>query len=136
MSFDEKIKTILDAYFSSGGNITASNQLVKHQIESYNDFIETKLRKIVAGYNPIIITNDFNEKINDYNQKISIYVVEPHFTKPIYKKQDGTQINMTPQMARYDNLTYSCDLYVNVIIETYIYKQNENHFETKTKSFS
>jgi len=133
MSFDEKIKTVLDAYFSSGGNITASNQLVKHQIESYNDFIETKLRKIVAGYNPIIITNDFNEKINDFNQKISIYVVEPHFTKPIYKKQDGTQINMTPQMARYDNLTYSCDLYVNVIIETHIYKQNENHFETKTK---
>ena len=133
MSFDEKIKTVLNAYFSSGGNITASNQLVKHQIESYNDFIETKLRKIVAGYNPIIITNDLNEKINDFNQKISIYVVEPHFTKPIYKKQDGTQINMTPQMARYDNLTYSCDLYVNVIIETYIYKQNENHFETKTK---
>jgi len=133
MSFDENIKTLLDAYFSSGGNITASHQLVRHQIESYNDFIDTKLRKIVAGYNPIIITNDFNEKINDYNQKISIYVEEPHFTKPIYKKQDGTQINMTPQMARYDNLTYSCDLYVNVRIVTNIYNQNENHNETKTK---
>jgi DNA-directed RNA polymerase II subunit RPB2 len=133
MSFDENIKTLLDAYFSSGGNITASHQLVRHQIESYNDFIDTKLRKIVAGYNPIIITNDFNEKINDYNQKISIYVEEPHFTKPIYKKQDGTQINMTPQMARYDNLTYSCDLYVNVRIITNIYNQNENHNETKTK---
>ena len=127
MSFDENIKTLLDAYFSSGGNITASHQLVRHQIESYNDFLDTKLRKIVAGYNPIIITNDFNEKINDYNQKISIYVEEPHFTKPIYKKQDGTQINMTPQMARYDNLTYSCDLYVNVRIITNIYNQNENH---------
>ena len=74
MSFDEKIKTILDAYFSSGGNITASHQLVRHQIESYNDFIETKLRKIVTGYNPIKITNDFNEKINDFNQKISLSV--------------------------------------------------------------
>ena len=133
MSFDEKIKTILDAYFSSGGNITASHQLVRHQIESYNDFIETKLRKIVTGYNPIKITNDFNEKINDFNQKISIYVEEPHFTKPIYKKQDGTQITMTPQMARNDNLTYSCDLYVNVRIITYIYNQSENHIETKTK---
>ena len=133
MSFDENIKTLLDAYFSSGGNITASHQLVRHQIESYNDFLDTKLRKIVTGYNPIIITNDFNEKINDYNQKISIYVEEPHFTKPIYKKQDGTQINMTPQMARYDNLTYSCDLYVNVRIITNIYNQNENHNETKTK---
>ena len=133
MSFDENIKTVLDAYFSSGGNITASHQLVRHQIESYNDFIDTKLRKIVAGYNPIVITNDYNEKLKEYNQKISIYVEEPHFTKPIYKKQDGTQINMTPQMARYDNLTYSCDLYVNVRIITNIYKQNENHFETKTK---
>lgn len=133
MSFDEKIKLVLDAYFITGGNITTSGQLVKHQIDSYNDFIETKLKKIVTGYNPIVITNDFNEKISDYNQKISIYVEEPHFTKPIYKKQDGTQITMTPQMARYDNLTYSCDLYVNVRIVTHIYNQLENHYETKTK---
>ena len=133
MSFDEKIKLVLDAYFITGGNITTSSQLVKHQIDSYNDFIETKLKKIVTGYNPIVITNDFNEKISDYNQKISIYVEEPHFTKPIYKKQDGTKITMTPQMARYDNLTYSCDLYVNVRIITHIYNQLENHYETKTK---
>lgn len=133
MSFDEKIKLVLDAYFITGGNITTSSQLVKHQIDSYNDFIGTKLKKIVTGYNPIVITNDFNEKISDYNQKISIYVEEPHFTKPIYKKQDGTKITMTPQMARYDNLTYSCDLYVNVRIITHIYNQLENHYETKTK---
>ena len=75
--------------------------------------------------------------ISDYNQKISIYVEEPHFTKPIYKKQDGTKITMTPQMARYDNLTYSCDLYVNVRIITHIYNQLENHYETKrNKQFS
>ena len=133
MSFDDNITALLDSYFSSGGNITSSHQLVKHQIDSYNDFIENKLPKIVNGYNPIKILNDFNEKTDTYNQKINIYIEEPHFTKPIYKKQDGTQITMTPQMARFDNLTYSCDLYVNAIITTEIFNVAENHTETKTK---
>jgi DNA-directed RNA polymerase II subunit RPB2 len=148
MVFDENITKILDTYFASGGNISANHQLVKHQIDSYNDFIENKLRKIVSGYNPIKITNDQNsindyknknvEKVfnNDFKQKILIYIEEPHFTKPIYKKQDGTQITMTPQMARIDNLTYTCDLYVNATVITEIHNTIENHTETKTKKLN
>jgi DNA-directed RNA polymerase II subunit RPB2 len=148
MVFDENITKILDTYFASGGNISANHQLVKHQIDSYNDFIENKLRKIVSGYNPIKITNDLSsindyknknvEKVfnNDFKQKILIYIEEPHFTKPIYKKQDGTQIIMTPQMARIDNLTYTCDLYVNATVITEIHNTIENHTETKTKKLN
>jgi DNA-directed RNA polymerase II subunit RPB2 len=148
MVFDENITKILDTYFASGGNISANHQLVKHQIDSYNDFIENKLRKIVSGYNPIKITNDLSsindyknknvEKVfnNDFKQKILIYIEEPHFTKPIYKKQDGTQITMTPQMARIDNLTYTCDLYVNATVITEIHNTIENHTETKTKKLN
>ena len=148
MVFDENITKILDTYFASGGNISANHQLVKHQIDSYNDFIENKLRKIVSGYNPIKITNDQSsiydyknknvEKVfnNDFKQKILIYIEEPHFTKPIYKKQDGTQITMTPQMARIDNLTYTCDLYVNATVITEIHNTIENHTETKTKKLN
>ena len=127
------IDKILDVYFSQGGNITACHQLVKHQIDSYNDFLDRKLDKIVSGYNPIKIFNDYNTQINDYNQKIFIYIEEPHFTKPIYKKQDGTQITMTPNMARLDNLTYSTDLYVNARVVTQIYDKECNTIETRNK---
>ena len=135
MSFDERIETILDIYFNQGGNVKSCHQLVKHQINSYNDFIENKLEKILTGYNPIVVKNDFDENIKDYRQKIYLYMEDPHFTKPIYKKQDGTQINMTPNMARYDNLTYSADLYINIRIITECYN-NDNTVETKNKKLN
>ena len=133
MTFDECISTILDVYFMQGGNIDCCNQLVKHQIDSYNDFLCNKLDKIVRGYNPIKIVSDYNTTRNDYNQKLFLYIEEPHFTKPMYKKQDGTEITMTPNMARLDNLTYATDLYVNVRISMEIYNVDEHTVETKNK---
>jgi DNA-directed RNA polymerase II subunit RPB2 len=135
MSFNENIETILDIYFNQGGNIKSCHQLVKHQIGSYNDFIENKLEKILEGYNPIVVKNEYDDNIKDYKQKIYLYMEDPHFTKPIYKKQDGTQINMTPNMARYDNLTYSADLYINIRIITECYN-NDNTLETTNKKLN
>ena len=50
MSFDEAIETILDIYFNQGGNVKSCHQLVKHQINSYNDFIENKWTVTVGGW--------------------------------------------------------------------------------------
>ena len=44
---------IMDIYFLKGGSQESSNPLVKHQIDSYNKFIDTTLGQIIAGFNPI-----------------------------------------------------------------------------------
>ena len=112
---------ILDILFEKGGSPETSNQLVKHQIHSYNKFLDTTLGHIISGFNPIKISiptkNDF---INENNYKISINVINPSLTKPSYHLLDGTHTILSPYIARMNNLTYSSSLYVNVhvIIET------------------
>ena len=106
---------ILDKYFSENKSIDSISPLVKHQIDSYNKFINTTLPQIISGFNPIKITTKQTE-VDNKIQKININVLSPSLTKPIYQLPDGTQTIMTPYIARMNNLTYSCSLYVNVHI--------------------
>ena len=105
---------ILDIYFQSGGSSESVNPLIKHQIDSYNKFIDNTLCQIITGFNPIKIGNGYKQEANDHIHKIYINVLQPSLTKPIYQLQDGTQTVMTPHIARMNNLTYSSSLYVNV----------------------
>lgn len=105
---------ILDIYFQHGGSQESVNPLIKHQIDSYNKFLDNTLSQIITGFNPIRIGHGFKHEVNDHIHKIYINVLQPSLTKPMYQLQDGTQTIMTPHIARMNNLTYSCNLYVNV----------------------
>lgn len=105
---------ILDTYFQKGGSQEAVNPLIKHQIDSYNKFIDNTLTQIITGFNPIKIGHVYKHEVNDHIHKIFINVLQPSLTKPSYQLQDGTQTIMTPHIARMNNLTYSSNLYVNV----------------------
>ena len=105
---------ILDTYFQKGGSQESVNPLIKHQIDSYNKFIDNTLGQIITGFNPIRIGHGLKQEINDHIHKIYINVLQPSLTKPSYQLPDGTQTVMTPYIARMNNLTYSSNLYVNV----------------------
>ena len=62
---------ILDKYFSENKSIDSISPLVKHQIDSYNKFINTTLPQIIAGFNPIKITTkqtEVDNKIQNCNR--------------------------------------------------------------------
>ena len=105
---------ILDTYFQKGGSQESVNPLIKHQIDSYNKFLDNTLAQIITGFNPIRIGLGFKQEINDHIHKIYINVLQPSLTKPSYQLSDGTQTVMTPHIARMNNLTYSSNLYVKV----------------------
>jgi len=109
---------ILDTYFNNSGGSDSANILVKHQIDSYNEFLDKKLVQIIQGFNPIQIFHNYNEEIGDFMYKISINILQPSITKPMYQTQDGSQILMTPNLARMNNLTYATNLYVHVHVVT------------------
>lgn len=116
---------ILDIYFQKGGSPESSNQLVKHQIDSYNKFIDNTLGQIIGGFNPIKvkITNQKPE-LPDNTYNISINILQPSIVKPNYQLPDGTQNIMTPYIARMNNMTYSSGIFVNVHISTEITNKN------------
>ena len=107
---------ILDIYFQKGSSQDSVNPLIKHQIDSYNKFLDGILSQIITGFNPIKINLNTKGENESNIQKISINVLQPSLTKPSYQLQDGTNTIMTPHIARMNNLTYSSNLYVNVHI--------------------
>ena len=107
---------ILDTYYHKGGSQDSVNPLIKHQIDSYNKFIDNTLGQIISGFNPIKITNNLKADNLEQTYKININIVQPSLTKASYQLPDGTHTIMTPYIARMNNLTYSSNLYVNVNI--------------------
>jgi DNA-directed RNA polymerase beta subunit len=117
---------ILDNLFQKGGSPESANPLVKHQIDSYNKFVDNTLSQIITGFNPIKIkiANSLKNETPENTYNIQINILQPNLTKPYYQLQDGTQIIMTPYIARMNNLTYSSSLYVNVHIVIEVTNKN------------
>jgi DNA-directed RNA polymerase beta subunit len=125
---------ILDTYFSKGTINNKTSQLIKHQIDSYNKFINTTLLQIISGFNPISInTTNKNNDLDNNILKIYLNVIQPSLSKPTYQLPDGSTSIMTPYIARMNNLTYSSSLYVNVHI--IIELLNEDGIPTKIDKY-
>ena len=105
---------ILDIFYNKGGSQNSVNPLIKHQIDSYNKFLDGTLSQIITGFNPIKINFLNKNETNNNIQKIYINVLQPSLLKPNFQQNDGTVSIMTPHIARMNNLTYSSSLYVNI----------------------
>lgn len=110
--------TIIDRYFSQGGGTENANPLVQHQIESFNEFVDKKLSQIIQGFNAIQICHNYKETAKDFAYKIYINILNPTLSKPIFQQQDGSQIMMTPHVARMNSLTYAVNMYADIQIIT------------------
>ncbi|ABR54577.1 RNA polymerase beta subunit [Methanococcus vannielii SB] len=92
-------RVIVDAFFRE-------NSLVKHHIDSYDDFVENKIQGIIDE-----VTGVETEIKGGY--KVSFGKVR--VTKPINKEADGSVKEITPMEARIRNLAYSAPLYLEMI---------------------
>lgn len=111
-------RTVLDALFSGGGGPECANILVRHQVESFNEFLDKKLVQIIQGFNPIQVCHNYSADASDFRYKMFLNVLKPSLAKPMYQTSDGASMLMTPHMARLNNLTYACSLYVDIHIIT------------------
>lgn len=91
-------------------------QLVKHQLETFNDFLLNKLEQIIEGFNPIDIHHHYVSEFEKFKYILSIEVVNPILNKPIIYEKDGSMKIMTPNDARQRNFTYSSSLNVDLKI--------------------
>lgn len=107
---EENVHNILKSYFNqNNGKI-----LIRHQIDSYNDFIRDKIPAIISQANPLIVYHEYNEKLNKYKYEIQVRFQEVCFTDPVITENDGSSCAMTPEQARLRNFTYSAPLFLNV----------------------
>ena len=66
--FDEKIIwDVIDCYFRDN-----PQSLVRHHIESYNDFYKEDIFRIFKEMNPITIVSKYDEKTEEYKLKCNL----------------------------------------------------------------
>jgi DNA-directed RNA polymerase II subunit RPB2 len=124
-NLNDNIYKVLDSYFSqNNGKI-----LIRHQIDSYNDFITDKIPAIISQVNPLIVYHEYNEKLNKYKYEIQVRFSNVCFTEPIITENDGSSCAMTPEQARLRNFTYSSPLYLDVHVKS-IEKSGDNFENT------
>ena len=108
--------------------------LIRHQLESYNHFIEYDINNIIKEYNPIIVEKKYTE-LDQYNKiRYEIYLTDPHVATPIYKESQGLSHEMYPNDARKKNLTYSCPICVNVKQNIKYYKNDHEKIKKEQEA--
>lgn len=106
-------KTVLDAYFKCG------SRLIKHQIDSYNYFIEHELPGLIKEHNPIVMMDNYNNNEKKYMTEHHISFGDMQIGKPIIIESTGNIKELYPQEARLRNLTYAseitCELHYKIV---------------------
>jgi len=103
-------------------------QLVKHQLESYNYFVNNQIQQTIEMFNPLIIASehDFVKDLNLYRLEIEITFENFSIYRPqIYENNGSTKI-MFPQEARLRNFSYSSAMTIDLNIK-YIVRNGENY---------
>ena len=123
INFDESPKkldsdfawSLINTYFST----EHLEQLVRHQVESYNDFISRKIPSTIEMFNPVIITSehDYDKKSDKYALEISVTFENFGIYRPQIHENNGATKLMFPQEARLRNFTYASNMTVNMNIK-------------------
>ena len=122
-TYTEEPYTIIKSYFE-GQHL---ERLVRHQIESYNHFINFQLQKTIEMFNPVVIRSE-----NDYVEEHQKYVLEVFinfesfklYPPQIHENNGATKI-MLPQEAKLRNFTYASTMTVDIRID-YVIRNTES----------
>jgi len=115
--------TLINSYFSK----EHLQQLVRHQLESYNDFVERQIPNTINMFNPVIITSehDYDKASDKYRLEISITFDNFGLHRPQIHENNGATKLMFPQEARLRNFTYASNMTVTMNIK-YTIRNGEN----------
>lgn len=87
------------------------NPMTRHHLDSFNDFLDTKLPRFIQASNPIKLLLDDDRNIN-------IYIGGKDGTKLRYKVPlSEDSMAHLPHMCRLENKTYKFDFYGDIVIE-------------------
>ena len=122
---------IIDKFFAQDPNM-----LVKHHLESYNDFFNNKIHNIFKEKNPILIMKEQDEETKEYKYKAELYIGGSsgkliYFGKPVIYDENREHY-MFPNEARLRNMTYALTIHVDVEIIYYIMNDDGTYAETRS----
>jgi DNA-directed RNA polymerase II subunit RPB2 len=120
--------TIIESYFSG----QHSSRLVRHQIESYNNFINLQMPETIRMFNNIKIRTlkDYNPEKDLYGLEIEINFENLKIYPPQIYENNGATKMMLPMEAKLRNFTYASNMTIDVIVK-YTIRNTENMDQPK-----
>lgn len=114
---------IIESYFE-GQHL---ERLVRHQIESYNHFVNYQILRTIQMFNPVTIRseNDFVAEKDKYFLEVFISFTNFKLYPPQIHENNGATKMMLPQEAKLRNFTYASTMTVDVNIK-YVVRNTEN----------
>jgi len=121
-SYIEEPYHIIESYFQ-GQHL---ERLVRHQIESYNHFINYQAQRTIQMFNPVVIhsENDFVEEHGKYFLELNVSFENFKLYPPQIHENNGATKIMFPQEAKLRNFTYASTMTVDLQIQ-YIVRNTE-----------
>lgn len=120
--FEEEPFVIIESYFK-GQHL---DRLVRHQIESYNHFMNCQVKRTIEMFNPVVIHSE-----NDYIKENDKYLLEVLLSFDNFKvhppqihENNGATKTMLPKEARLRNFTYASTMTIDIHIQ-YIIRNTE-----------
>nr|UXY88284.1 DNA-directed RNA polymerase II second largest subunit [Cryptomonas curvata] len=112
---EEDLWILINSYFKE-------NNMVKQQLDSFNDFIQNKMQDIIDDMPPVVaiyqidkstLSNEFSKEL-----KTILRLGQLHLSKPTFIEENGIVHTLLPNEARLRNLSYSSPLYCDISITT------------------
>jgi len=121
--YTEEAFSIIESYFEG----QYLERLVRHQIESYNNFINYQIQKTIQMFNPVEIRseNDYVAEHNKYLLEVFISFENFKLYPPQIHENNGATKMMLPQEAKLRNFTYASTMTIDINIE-YVIRNTES----------
>lgn len=122
---------VIESYFSG----THLKRAVRHQIESYNDFVQVQITKTIEMFNPLRVVSEQDFVPSAKKHRLEMFVTFENLSihrSQIHENNGATKL-MFPQEARLRNFTYSSNMTLDMNIK-YIVRSGEN-FENEQISY-
>jgi DNA-directed RNA polymerase II subunit RPB2 len=128
-SYIEEPWSIISSYFQ-GKHL---QQLVRHQIESYNDMVNNQLRRTIDMFNPVRICSeqDYDKTSQKHRLEIEVNFNNFYLYRPQIHENTGATKIMFPQEARLRNFTYASMMTTDLSIK-YIVRSGPNLSNVQT----
>ena len=113
--FIEPPFSIIESYFK-GQHL---ERLVRHQLESYNNFIGYQIIKTIEMFNPVRIASDLDYDPVNKKHSLEMFVTFENFSiyRPQIHENNGAIKLMFPQEARLRNFTYASAMTVDMNVK-------------------
>ena len=114
---------IIESYFR-GQHL---ERFVRHQLESYNNFVGYQIIKTIEMFNPVHIASeqDFDPVSKKHSLEIFITFENFHIYRPQIHENNGAIKLMFPQEARLRNFTYASSTTIDINIK-YVVRNGPN----------